>query len=229
MRQFACLLLGLVCFHASGNALHAQATQVLTPVGAVDDVKTWSYGLGYDIGLQIGTGGVTAGDLDKDAILKGLLDAIEGTEPSIQKDAIMKAMENLGKRIMARKAARNKEFLEANKKKDGVQVTESGLQYRVITSGNGASPTAASQVTVHYEGKLTSGKIFDSSLQRGQPATFGVGQVIPGWTEALQRMKVGDKWELVIPPEIAYGAQGRPPVIGPNAILVFQVELLEVK
>ena len=99
----------------------------------------------------------------------------------------------------------------------------------MISQGTGATPTASSQVTVHYEGKLTNGQVFDSSIKRGQPATFGVSQVIPGWTEALLRMKVGDKWQLVIPSNLAYGPQGSPPRIGPNEILIFDVELLEVK
>ncbi|MEZ6078433.1 MAG: FKBP-type peptidyl-prolyl cis-trans isomerase [Pirellulaceae bacterium] len=110
-----------------------------------------------------------------------------------------------------------------------MQVTESGLQYQVIKSGSGASPTAESKVSVHYEGKLVSGDIFDSSIQRGEPAAFGVSQVIPGWTEALLRMKVGDKWKLFIPPNLAYGDRGSPPVIGPNEALIFEVELLEVR
>ena len=120
-------------------------------------------------------------------------------------------------------------FLAENGQRPGIITTESGLQYQVIKSGSGASPTAESKVSVHYEGKLVNGDIFDSSIQRGEPAAFGVSQVIPGWTEALLRMKVGDKWKLFIPPNLAYGDRGSPPVIGPNEALIFEVELLEVQ
>ena len=119
-------------------------------------------------------------------------------------------------------------FLEENAKKPGVKVTESGLQYRVIKEGEGEKPGPEDQVVVHYTGKLTNGKVFDSSEERGEPATFGVNQVIKGWTEALQMMPVGSEWELVIPAEIAYGSKGQGP-IPPNSTLIFNVKLLEIK
>lgn len=124
--------------------------------------------------------------------------------------------------------AENLAYLEENKNKEGVQVTASGLQYRVIESGDGKSPTAADFVTVHYAGRLIDGSEFDSSYKRGEPATFPAGRLIPGWTEALQLMQVGDKWELAIPSEIAYGANGAGGVIPGDATLVFDVELLGV-
>lgn len=124
--------------------------------------------------------------------------------------------------------AENLAYLEENKSKEGVQVTASGLQYRVITKGDGKSPTANDYVTVHYAGKFIDGKEFDSSYQRGEPATFPAGRLIPGWTEALQLMQVGDKWELVIPSDIAYGPNGAGDVIPGDATLVFEVELLDV-
>lgn len=124
--------------------------------------------------------------------------------------------------------AENLAYLEENKTKEGVQVTESGLQYRVVESGDGRSPTAADYVTVHYAGRLIDGSEFDSSYKRGEPATFPAGRLIPGWTEALQLMQVGDKWELVIPAEIGYGENGAGGVIPGNATLVFDVELLDV-
>ena len=120
------------------------------------------------------------------------------------------------------------EFLAANAEKDGVVTLESGLQYKVLNSGDGATPQADSKVTVNYTGTLIDGTEFDSSFKRGEPATFPVNGVIPGWTEALQLMQEGDKWELVIPPQLAYAEKGAPPVIPPNAALVFEVELLEV-
>jgi FKBP-type peptidyl-prolyl cis-trans isomerase len=119
-------------------------------------------------------------------------------------------------------------FLEKNKMNEGVKVTASGLQYRVISSGNGKSPKASDNVTVHYTGKLVDGSVFDSSVERGEPATFGVNQVIPGWTEAMQLMKEGDKWEIVIPSELGYGEQGAGYQIPPFATLIFEVELLKV-
>ena len=120
------------------------------------------------------------------------------------------------------------EFLEQNAKKPGVKVTESGLQYRVIKEGTGEKPGPEDQVVVHYTGKLINGKVFDSSEERGEPATFGVNQVIKGWTEALQMMPVGSEWELVIPAEIAYGSRGQES-IPPNSTLIFNVKLLEIK
>jgi len=119
-------------------------------------------------------------------------------------------------------------FLEANKAREGVSTTESGLQYEVITEGTGAKPTATDQVRVHYHGTLIDGTVFDSSVDRGEPATFGVGQVIPGWTEALQLMPVGSKWKVYLPSAIAYGERGAGGEIGPNAALIFEVELLEI-
>jgi FKBP-type peptidyl-prolyl cis-trans isomerase FklB len=119
-------------------------------------------------------------------------------------------------------------FLAANAKKDGVTTTASGLQYKVIKSGTGATPTASDQVKVDYTGTLIDGKVFDSSVQRGQPAVFPVGQVIPGWTEALQLMKVGDKWQLFIPAKLAYGDRGAGGAIPPNSALIFEVELLDI-
>jgi len=122
-----------------------------------------------------------------------------------------------------------KKFLEENSKKDGVIVLPSGLQYKVLTKGSGtSSPSTADQVKVHYEGKLLTGKVFDSSYKRGQPASFGVTGVIKGWTEALQLMVQGDVWELYIPAELAYGTRGAGADIGPNSVLTFKVELIEI-
>ena len=119
-------------------------------------------------------------------------------------------------------------FLEKNKARDGVTTTESGLQYEIITAGTGEKPTAEDQVRVHYHGTLTDGTVFDSSVERGEPVVFGVTQVIPGWTEALQLMPVGSKWKIYLPSEIAYGERGAGRDIGPNTALVFEVELLEI-
>jgi FKBP-type peptidyl-prolyl cis-trans isomerase FklB len=193
------------------------------------DRDAGSYGIGYDIGMNLSGGGITTEDIKPEDLIAGMLDALAGEDPAIEEDLVRAAMQKLGEKISARKKASAGKFLEENKKKEGVQVTDSGLQYKVLKSGNGATPTADSTVSVHYEGTLPNGEVFDSSIERGQPATFGVSQVIPGWTEALMRMKVGDKWQLVIPPELAYGERGSPPRIGPNETLVFEVELLEIQ
>jgi FKBP-type peptidyl-prolyl cis-trans isomerase FklB len=120
-------------------------------------------------------------------------------------------------------------FLAANGKKDGVKTLASGLQYKVIKTGTGKTPKATDTVKVHYHGTLTDGTVFDSSVERGEPATFPVNGVIPGWIEALQLMKEGDKWQLVIPPKLAYGERGAGGKIGPNSVLVFDVELLSIE
>lgn len=120
-------------------------------------------------------------------------------------------------------------FLQANKVKPGVITLKDGLQYKVLTEGKGAQPSLNDMVTVHYSGKLINGSEFDSSYKRNEPASFPVSGVIPGWTEALQLMKVGSVWELYIPPHLAYGEHGAPPAIGPNETLLFKVELLDVK
>ena len=132
----------------------------------------------------------------------------------------------------AEAATQNKQlgeaFLTENAKREGINVTASGLQYEVLESGNGDSPAAKDRVEVHYTGKLIDGTVFDSSVERGVPATFGVTQVIPGWVEALQLMHEGDKWRLYIPSDLAYGPQGAGGIIGPNCTLIFDVELLRV-
>ena len=120
------------------------------------------------------------------------------------------------------------EFMDANKAKENILTTESGLQYEVLTEGTGEKPAATDQVRVHYHGTLIDGTVFDSSVDRGEPTVFGVNRVIPGWTEALELMPVGSKWKVYIPAELAYGERGPSPAIGPNSALVFEVELLEI-
>ena len=129
---------------------------------------------------------------------------------------------------LVRAAMPASEYLAANKERNGVQTTASGLQYEVLTQGNGPTPAATDTVAVHYEGRLTDGTVFDSSYQRGEPAVFPLNQVIPGWTEGVQLMKTGSKYRFTIPPELGYGAEGAGGVIPPNAVLVFDVELLAV-
>lgn len=195
----------------------------------------------YAIGLSIG------GDMknaqfavDLNAVIRGLTDGYTGANPALTQEQIQEAMQTLQKELLAKQAEVNKAagdknkadgeaFLAANKAKEGVKTTASGLQYRVIKSGTGATPTKADSVVANYRGTFIDGKEFDSSAAHGGPATFPVTGVIEGWTEALQMMKVGDKWEIVVPSNLAYKERGMPPVIGPNSTLVFEIELVDVK
>ena len=154
--------------------------------------------------------------------------AMQAAIMTMQKQAMAK-MQQKEKLLAATNLKASNAFLAANKSKPGVKTTASGLQYKVLTAGKGAAPTKQDTVTVDYEGKLISGKVFDSSYKRGKPVSFPVGGVIKGWQEALQMMKVGATWELYIPPAIAYGAQGSPGSIGPNQVLVFKVHLISMK
>ena len=173
--------------------------------------------------------------INASAVAQAFTDVFEGNESAISEEESNEIMKTFSEKMMAKQAEKSAKenesgvaYLAENGAKDGVTTTESGLQYEVITSGDGAQPTTADQVTVHYHGMLTDGTVFDSSVDRGQPATFGVTQVIKGWTEALQLMHVGDKWKLTIPSNLAYGEQGAGAMIGPGATLVFEVELLGI-
>jgi FKBP-type peptidyl-prolyl cis-trans isomerase FklB len=169
-----------------------------------------------------------------------LKDSYGGGKTILTEDQARQALEDFQKTLMAKQAetmkilseknkADGEKFLAENAKKEGVKVLPSGLQYKEITPGTGKSPKTADTVTTHYKGTLIDGTEFDSSYKRGQPATFPVSGVIPGWTEALQLMKEGAKWQLFVPPDLAYGERGAGQVIGPNATLIFEVELLAVK
>ena len=196
-----------------------------------------SYSMGFEVGNYFKGAG---GDIQKEFLLQGITDAYDGVKPvltpeemaGVQKQFAAK-MQEKQKVEMAAMLVKNKEagdaYLEKNKEKEGVKVTESGLQYEVITPGDGEKPTTADKVKVHYVGTLIDGTEFDSSIKRGEPAVFGVGQVIKGWSEAMQLMNVGSKLRLVIPPELAYGEQGVAPSIQPNSVLVFEVELLSIE
>jgi FKBP-type peptidyl-prolyl cis-trans isomerase len=194
-----------------------------------------SYAIGLDIATSLKRQEL---DVDAKALTAGIADGFAG-KPALTEQEMKAAIMDLQKSAMARAEEKQKagaeknlkageDFLAANAKKDGVKTTASGLQYKVIKAGTGASPKPTDTVKVHYTGKLVDGTVFDSSVERGTPATFPVKGVIPGWTEALQLMKVGDKWQLVIPAKLAYGEDGPGP-IGPNSTLIFEVELLGIE
>ena len=189
-----------------------------------------SYAIGHDMGNNLKKNGI---EIDPDLIVKGLKDALSGGKPLLteqeSKDAIATMQKEWAKNFSEKNKKEGEAFLAENKKKSGIKALPSGLQYKVITEGKGKSPKATETVTVHYRGTLIDGTEFDSSYKRGQPATFPVGGVIKGWTEALQLMKVGSKWQLFIPSNLAYGPQGAGQVIGPNATLIFEIELLAIK
>jgi len=173
------------------------------------------------------------GELDYDALLEGLKQGHEGKETQITMQEAQTNLQTFEQAAAAEEAsaaaAGGLAYLEENKAKEGVTVTDSGLQWEVITEGDGPKPTAEDTVSVHYVGTLLDGTEFDSSVARGQPAEFPLGGVIPGWTEGLQLMNTGSKYRFVIPSELAYGERGAGQAIGPGATLIFEVELLEIK
>ena len=195
-----------------------------------------AYSIGANIGQNLLAQQVVEG-LDLDAFLAGMEDAISG-DTMLDQEAMMQAIQTFMQRqaeeeaaVLAGNLAESEAFLAENAQNPVVTVLESGLQYEVIQSGpdGGQSPSSSNSVLAHYHGTLPDGSVFDSSVDRGEPATFGVSQVIAGWTEALQLMRVGDKWRLFIPPDMAYGEASPTPAIPPNSALVFEVELLEVR
>lgn len=195
-----------------------------------------SYALGLNVGLSYQQSGITK--LDIQDFADGVAAIFNGVAPRITMDEARQEVNRLAEEIQrkhkeqeAQMAELNKKsgdsFLRENGKRVEVKTTPTGLQYEIIQEGNGPKPTATDQVEVHYTGKLLDGTVFDSSVERGEPITFPVSGVIPGWVEALQMMSAGSKWRLFIPSELAYGAQGAGP-IGPNQTLIFDVELLKV-
>jgi FKBP-type peptidyl-prolyl cis-trans isomerase FklB len=195
------------------------------------------YSIGYQLGLDFKAKGVA---IETGAMAAGAKAAMEGSDPALGKDEMKTLITDVQQKVEAERrnqyqkaAADNKQagekFLDENSAKEGVTTLPSGLQYKVLKMGDGPKPTATSKVTVHYRGTLPDGSEFDSSLQRGQPATFQVNRVVPGWTEALQLMPLGSKWMLYLPSALGYGERGAPPRIGPNQVLIFEVELLKVE
>ena len=195
-----------------------------------------SYSLGYQFGQSLKIQGV---EINLDVYLSGIKDFLDGKQPAMTPEEIRTTISELQQKIMALREKELKDlaeknlgpsmtFLEENKKKEGIKVLPSGLQYKVLTEGSGKTPKATDSVTVNYIGTLINGTEFDNSYRRGQPVTFQANAVIPGWVEALQLMKEGSKWQLFVPPALAYGERGMGPV-PPNSTLIYEVELLSVK
>ncbi len=212
-------------------------------VCAEESFKTQDEKVGYAIGMSIGINlkqQKVSGDPKQ--VAAGLQAAMQGNETLLSVTemgqvlrAYQEEVQAEQKKKMAEMAAgaeenlrQAEEFLSSNSQQEGVVTLESGLQYKVLASGSGGSPEATTEVEVHYRGTLIDGTEFDSSYARGKPASFAVNKVIKGWTEALQLMKEGDKWQLAIPPQLAYGESGAPPVVPPNSALIFDVELIQV-
>ncbi len=189
-----------------------------------------SYAWGLAMGRQLQGMGVK--ELDPDAFKSGVKVTFDGSEPAIPVEEAQKLingyLENLQKKAEKMAREEGEAFLAENGKKENVKTTASGLQYIVEKEGTGAQPTAKDEVTVHYTGKLTNGQVFDSSVNRGEPATFPLNRVIPGWTEGVQLMKEGAKYTFFIPSDLAYGPQGVPGAIPPHSTLIFDVELIKV-
>ena len=204
--------------------------------GILDENDRISYSLGYQIGGDFKRQGT---DLKSDLVVQGIQDALKGDKPRMAPEEMKKTLVELKRKVTAtqqeerkmsaeKSRAEGETFLAENAKKEGVVTLPSGLQYKILKEGTGASPQATDNVTVHYRGTLIDGTEFDSSHKRNQPAIFRVNGVIRGWTEALQMMKPGAKWQLFIPAKLAYGERGTGSAIPPNSGLIFEVELLKV-
>lgn len=219
------ICVGLVGFLAT-PAIAADQPELTTTKGQS------SYSVGYQVGGDFKRQGM---DIDPEAMVKGVQDALAGAEPAIPAEEMRKILVDLKQKIVEAQAlkqkaaaeknlAEGKAFLSANAKRQEVKTTPSGLQYEILTPGEGASPKASDTITVHYRGTLLDGTEFDSSYRRGKPMTIGLDRVIKGWTEGLQLMKPGAKYKLFIPPDLGYGERGAGETIPPNSTLIFEVE-----
>lgn len=196
----------------------------------INNMDKFSYAIGLGIGQNLL--GMGANSISVEDFAQAISDVLNGNPTAIThteaRDIVNKYFAELEQKITQENVSKGKEFLDKNKERAEVNTLPSGLQYEVITEGNGKTPKATDKVRCHYEGTLIDGTMFDSSVKRGQPAVFGVSQVIQGWVEALQLMTEGSKWRLYIPSELGYGAQGAGETIPPHSALIFDVELLEV-
>ena len=208
------------------TACKGEATKEVVLANEIDSV---SYSLGVNIGENIKT---QFEDIKIDNFLSGMQEVIDGVEPKINNDQALMVIQNYFTKKQSAKSEEKieegRKFLEENSKKEGVITLASGLKYEVIIDGSGDKPNLEDNVTTHYHGTLLDGTVFDSSVDRGEPASFPVGGVIKGWTEALQLMTVGSKWKLYVPYDLAYGERGAGPQIGPYSTLIFEVELLNI-
>jgi FKBP-type peptidyl-prolyl cis-trans isomerase FklB len=213
------------------------AKAATAPVALTTDKEKDSYAVGLNIGRSLKKQPV---DLDTPSVMRGIKDALADAKPLLTDAEIDTALKQLQAQVQKQQDAElakigeanmkeGADFLASNKTKDGVVTLPSGLQYKIVTVGTGAKPSAKDTVVCNYRGTFINGTEFDSSYKRGQPASFPVGGVIKGWTEALQLMPVGSKWQLFVPPDLAYGERGAGGTIGPNQTLVFDVELISIK
>ena len=227
----------LMLFTACGKAASESAAKPLKAGDLDSQKKKVSYAIGLDIGKNFKE---RALDVDLDILIQGLRDAQGNGQPLLNNEEVQKVMTQFQQDMMKAEQekrtgqaqankAKEETFLKENAKKPGIKVTASGLQYLVITDGSGPQPKDTDTVKVHYRGTLLDGSEFDSSYKRNQPAVFPLNGVIKGWTEALQLMKVGSKWQVFLPAGLAYGENGAGQVIGPNATLIFDVELLGIE
>jgi FKBP-type peptidyl-prolyl cis-trans isomerase len=223
MKIFKSALVILLSF----SFMHAHAAKVES------DLEKLSYSMGIFFGQSVSRQGM---ELDNAAFLQAVEDVLNSSELKLSKEEMQQILSDYQKKEQEERAAaatsnkaNGEKYLADNKKKEGVVTLESGLQYKIITAGEGEKPGADSNVIVHYRGTLIDGTEFDSSYSRGEPATLGVNQVIKGWQEVLKLMPVGSKWQIVVPSNLAYGERGAGGAISPNSTLLFDIELLEIK
>lgn len=229
--------LALAALAACAQQEQGAADAAAAPASLDTDAQKFGYAIGVDLGKSLQP---VKDDVDIAALKAGLDDAFAGTTPKLDdaareeiKNSVARKMQERQQAERAEQAAKAQQegeaFLAENAKREGVKTTESGLQYEVLTEGKGEKPTAEDRVTVHYKGTLINGEEFDSSYARGQPVTFPLSNVIPGWTEGVQLMTPGSKYKFVIPSKLAYGERGAGVKIGPNETLVFEVELISIE
>lgn len=218
------VMLGILVVSLTGSVFGANETKIET------DQQKFSYAIGYQIAESVKRQGF---DVDVDMLIQAIRDDLTGKPLRISVDEMRAAVETYQQKLLQELAEKNQQvgeaFLAANKQKVGVVALASGLQYKVMQEGKGAKPTLTDTVVVHYRGHLVTGEEFDSSYARGEPATFPLNGVIQGWQEVLQLMPEGAKWQVFIPPALAYGTSGAGNRIGPNQTLVFEIELVEIK
>ncbi len=229
----------MVCSaHATAENANTQlAVPHPTTPALTTETQRLSYTFGVDLGKNFKRQGVK---IDPTALIQGLTDASQGKPTQLSREEMMKTLQKFRQKMMSERDLRFKQqaelnrhegeaFLAENQSKEGVTTTKTGLQYKVLQKGKGRIPRASDTVVVEYEGRLINGTIFDSTKKYGKPATFGVKQVIPGWTEALQLMNEGSEWEIYVPAKLAYGERGVGAPIGPNQALIFKIHLISVK